>query len=741
VEDRLAEIRRLQGCINNLISVLAFPALWSGQEPPQMVRTLLDGLVGMLHLDFAYARLGGSVDGGPIELVRLARQRNPAVQPQEVGRALNRWLANDPPDSPSVVPNPLGEGEVSMASFRLGLQDEIGVLAAGSRRADFPTEIERLLLRVAANQAAIGLQEARRLSEQRRAAEELEQRVVERTGQLEAVNEELRNEIIERQRAERRLAMQYAITRVLAESDSVADAMPHLLQAIGESMAWEWGALWNLDRNARVLRCESIWHAPNMEAAEFDALSRETVGIPGPGLKGRVWQSAEPTWIADVSQAPNLRRAPTAARLGFRGAIAFPILLRGETIGIMEFFGRAVPQPDDEQLVTLSAIGNQIGQFVERKRLEKEQRKLAALVENSTDFIGIASPEGQVLFVNAAGQKMVGLDGDEHVRATRVLDYVAEESRQRVRQHVLPAVMRHGHWEGETLFRHFQTGAAIPMLQHVFCIKEEGRDRPIALATISRDITERKLAEEALREAQAELAHVTRVMTLGELAASIAHEVNQPLTAVINNGNACLRWLGRQTPDLEEVRGAVRDIIANGQRASDAITRIRAALRKAPTQTERLGINHIIEEVIGLTYHEVQRHGIQLHTELASGLPAVLGDRVQLQQVLLNLVMNGIEAMSTVMERPRQLLLRSGSAGSDGVVVAVQDSGIGLDPHALERIFDAFYTTKPTGMGMGLSISRTIIKAHGGRLWAERHPGPGATFQFILPGAAGNQDD
>lgn len=161
-------------------------------------------------------------------------------------------------------------------------------------------------------------------------------------------------------------------------------------------------------------------------------------------------------------------------------------------------------------------------------------------------------------------------------------------------------------------------------------------------------------------------------------------------------------------------------------------------MKKAPTQTERIEINHIIAEVIELAYHEVQRHGVQLHTELASDLPAVLGDRVQLQQVLLNLVMNGIDAMSTVAEGPRQLRIRATWAEPAGVLVAVQDSGIGFDPHTLERIFDAFYTTKPTGMGMGLSISRTIIKTHRGRLRAERNLGPGATLQFILPRAAEN---
>jgi C4-dicarboxylate-specific signal transduction histidine kinase len=255
------------------------------------------------------------------------------------------------------------------------------------------------------------------------------------------------------------------------------------------------------------------------------------------------------------------------------------------------------------------------------------------------------------------------------------------------------------------------------------------------------DITERKWAEETLRQTQAELAHISRVMTMGELTASIAHEVNQPLTAVINNGNASLRWLGRETPDLDEVKGALRDIVRDGQRASDVIAGIRALLKKAPTQAVPLDINEVIEEVIGLTQREVQRHEIRLRTELAADLPPVLGDRVQLQQVLLNLVMNGIEAMSPVVDRPRELLIRSARARSDGVLVAVQDSGIGLAPQTLEQIFDAFFSTKPAGMGMGLSIGRTIIKAHGGQLWAECNPVHGATFQFTLPEARENQDD
>ncbi|MBV8353341.1 MAG: response regulator [Verrucomicrobia bacterium] len=253
------------------------------------------------------------------------------------------------------------------------------------------------------------------------------------------------------------------------------------------------------------------------------------------------------------------------------------------------------------------------------------------------------------------------------------------------------------------------------------------------------DVTERKQAEEelrqkevSLREAQTELAHVSRVTTLGELAASIAHELNQPLTGMVTNANAGLHWLAGDAPNLAEVREAIHRIIRDGNRAGEVISRVRALFKKARMAKERLDLNEAIEEVVILTQNEVQRKNVALRMELAADLPAVMGDRVQLQQVVMNLILNAVEAMDSVEDRDRELVVRTERGEGDEVRVTVRDSGVGFDPLNAERIFHAFHTTKPGGLGMGLAISRSIIEWHGGRLWAEPNDGPGATFQFTL---------
>ena len=252
------------------------------------------------------------------------------------------------------------------------------------------------------------------------------------------------------------------------------------------------------------------------------------------------------------------------------------------------------------------------------------------------------------------------------------------------------------------------------------------------MSRVRTSIEEQERAEEALRRMRTEMAHVTRVMTMAELATSIAHEINQPLTAIVNNGSACLRWLASNPPVITEAREAATDIVRDGNRASEIITRIRALLKKSETAKVPLDINETINEVVRLAGHEATTKGVTITTELAPDLPRVSGDRVQLQQVVLNLVMNGIEAMASVKNHPRELLIRSGRHESNQVLVTVRDTGVGMDHEDLERIFDAFYSTKSQGLGMGLPISRSILEDHGGELWALPNEGPGTTFKFTL---------
>jgi PAS domain S-box-containing protein len=247
------------------------------------------------------------------------------------------------------------------------------------------------------------------------------------------------------------------------------------------------------------------------------------------------------------------------------------------------------------------------------------------------------------------------------------------------------------------------------------------------------DITERRRADEALRTAQAELARVARLTTMGELVTSIAHEINQPLAAVATNADACLRWLNREKPDLDEARDAVTRIVGNAQRAGDVIRGLRALARKSGPELARFDINDAIQEVLALVRTELQRQGVVLHTDLTVGKRPVFGDRVQLQQVLLNLIINGIEAMSTVTERTRELTVSSALAEPGTVLVAVEDTGTGLDEAIAKRIFEPFFTTKSDGLGMGLSICRSIIAAHGGTLWVSPRPSPGTALRFTVP--------
>jgi C4-dicarboxylate-specific signal transduction histidine kinase len=270
-------------------------------------------------------------------------------------------------------------------------------------------------------------------------------------------------------------------------------------------------------------------------------------------------------------------------------------------------------------------------------------------------------------------------------------------------------------------------------------VRERTAELKRANEKLQSEIAEREAAEEDLIQARTEVARIARITTMGELVASIAHELNQPLGSIVMSGDVCLRWLARQPPDLDEARQAVESIIRDGTRASSVLVRIRGLLRRGERSRERLDINDVIRDAVALLDGELRRSGADLRTEMPGNLPPVVVDRVLLQQVMLNLMMNAMEAMRIVSDRRRVLRIRTEKHDSDSLVVLVQDSGAGLDPKHSCRMFEPFYTTRAEGIGMGLTISRSIIEAHGGRLWAFANDGPGSTFCFSLPLDAGGK--
>jgi PAS domain S-box-containing protein len=409
-------------------------------------------------------------------------------------------------------------------------------------------------------------------------------------------------------RVEQRLRAQHHVTRILAEAASLEEAASEILQAICESLGFHVGALWRIDRDEDILRCATIWRATSFEVTQYQVATRARALQRGSGLPGRAWVSGVATCHPDVCRDPQSEHAEYASREDLHAVLAFPILLNGEVLGVIELISRDVWHRDPDLLVSMSTIGSQIGQFVERKR-----------------------------------------------------------------------------------------------------------------------------AENALQVAQSELAHVTRVMTMGELTASIAHEVNQPLGAMVTSAGSCALWLAAHPPDIEQAQRALKRIIGDGQRAGEVIKRIRTMMKRQAPRKSPLDVNDVILGVIALAQHELRCNEVLLETQLSDGLPLVQGDRVQLQQVLLNLIVNAIEAMSGIDDRRHELAIVSSTEGSDAVRVEVRDSGTGLYPDHTVHLFEPFYTTKADGIGIGLSISRSIIEAHGGRLSAGPNSPYGAVFRFSLP--------
>ena len=832
--DSASEVKRLQRCMNDLVSVLALPAIWTGSEPDRILETFLDALLVMLDLDFLYARVLLDSHEAPIDALRTSEVYETSHRSKEIRQVLNQWSGEVPQRWPEEVLRQLGGQEVSVLPIRMGIEGELGLIVAGSQRVGFPEQTESLVLSVAANQAATGLQQALRLNEQKRVASELDRRVAQRTEELAAAIEFLSEEIVERKEIEKRLLESEVL---LKKSEAVLwrviDTIPTLVWSMlpdgandflskgwheytgisaVESDGWGWRAafhphdlpalltLWREllvsgqpgEIEARLRRHDGVyrwflmrvspfrdetgriarWYGTNtdihdrklaegelrrsearyrvvVETASDAVVSIDESGaiiLANPATKrifgynpeeliGKPLTVLMPGAMRKLHETGFNRYLETGARhLNWQGTEMTALRANGEEFPAEVSFGE---MSADQRRVFTGFIRD----ISEKKRTEEailaSERNLSLIINTMPVLAWSALPDGTVEFFNQRWLDYTGLS-PEQPQGWGWAEAVHHDDLGRMTKYWQSMITTGGSGEIEARMRRFD-GQYRWFLFRADALRDES-GAIIKWYGTNTDIDDRKRAEEALRDTQAELSRMMRIMTIGQLTASIAHEVSQPLSGIIMNASTCLRMLKSDPPNIDGARETVQRTIRDGNRASEVITRLRTLFSKKQIGVEPLDLNESAREVIALLSGELQRNNVILKQEFNDHLPTVNGDRVQLQQVILNLIRNGSDAMDAVNDQPRQLIIRT-DVDRNQVTVSVQDSGVGFSPEISERLFESFFTTKQEGMGIGLSLSRSIVEAHRGRLWAARNDGPGATFAFSIPCDSGLQID
>jgi PAS domain S-box-containing protein len=530
------------------------------------------------------------------------------------------------------------------------------------------------------------------------------------------------------------LALQSGFGAALASDDDLPIILQRCAEAIVEHLDAAFARIWTLSKNESTLELQA-------SAGLYTRLDGAHSRVPVGQLKiGLIAQERKPHATNDVINDPRVSDKAWARREGMVGFAGYPLIAGGRLTGVVAmFFRRPVPPAT---LEIIGSVAEALARGILQKQAEESVRKRELFFSEGQRL----SHTGSWAWI-VATQELVW--SEEHCR---LLGYDPATTKpsldlfwQRVHPEDLPW-MQHDFARALELkqgvdreFRVVLPDGTTKFLHGMDQAIVDDAGRLIEFVGTTMDVSARKKAEAALDATRAELARVTRMTTMGEFAASVAHEVNQPLAAVVANANACHRWLAREVPDIAEARAAAQRVIRDGKRAGEVIAGMRALFKKSQPELGPVDVAQIIRDVLDAIRPELVRGHIVVHRSLASDLPLVQSDRVQLQQVVLNLITNAIQAMSGVVDGPRDLFLVTSQTTIDGVanlLVAVQDTGVGFEAEQGGKLFDAFYTTKSDGLGMGLAISRSIIEALGGRLWASPNPGRGATFQFTLPVSA-----
>jgi signal transduction histidine kinase len=516
------------------------------------------------------------------------------------------------------------------------------------------------------------------------------------------------------------------VSSALATEESLRGQLQSCTEAVVRHLDAAVARIWVTTKDERVLELQA---SAGLDTHLDGAHSHVPVGHLN---IGRIAQERTPHVTNDVVNDPGLSDpdwAPAEEMVAFAG---IPLLVGSQAVGVLEVFSRKPISPATVE--TLSTIAETIALGIQRAQGEAALRRSEAFLAEAQHLSRTGSFSWRVATdeITWSEQAYRVFEFDQGVSVT--LDLIGT----RVHPDDLPLwheMIDRARGDGSDFEYEHRLQMPDHSVKYLHVVAHAARDRDGQLEYIGavQDVTQRRLSDEALGKVRSELAHVARVTSLGALAASIAHEVNQPLSGIITNASTCLRMLDASPPNIDGACETARRTIRDGNRASEVITRLRALFSKKEPATEAVDLNKATREVMALSRSELQRSRVILQPELADDLPPVSGDRVQLQQVILNLLLNAAEAMSGVDDRPRQLVIRTERDEGDRVRLAVQDAGVGFEPDAVDKLFQAFYTTKHSGMGIGLSVSRSIIEGHHGRLWAAPNEGPGATFSFSLP--------
>ena len=679
--------------MTDLLGLLALPAMWSGSDQSHILRTLQDMLVSMVPLDFVYVHLTDAIAETKIDAVKFGQSQQPKSDLAEIGRIVSGSLGDDPEAWPPVARVTIHGETISIVPVRLGLRGEIGCIVAAAKRDDFPRQTESLILSVAANQAAIALQQARRLDEQKRVAGELNEAVAQRTSELTLANQTLRQEITERRRVEDALSLREASFQLLVDSIPAPVA---IMTADGQV---------------------------------------DVVNNPVLHYFGKTVDQLKEWATTDAVHPDDLACTLAEWRRAVENGLPYEIESRHRRAdGIYRWFNvRGFPLRDtDGRIIRWCVLLTDID---DRKRAEQalatSEHHLNLIINTIPALAWSARADGSAEFFNQHYLDYLGL-APEQVQGDRWTSAVHPDDLNGLIG-AWQSMMTSGlSGEAEARLRRFD-GAYRWFLFRTNPLRNETGD-VIKWFGVNTDIEERKRAEEELRDTQAELAHMARVMTMGVLTASIAHEVNQPLAGIVTNANTCLRMLAADSPNVDGARETARRTIRDANRASEVVRRLRELFSRRERTNEPVDLNDATREVLALLSGQLQRSRIVLRSELDDSIPVVMGDRVQLQQVIVNLLLNAADAMSGVEDRQRRLEVKTTEDADNHVLLTVKDSGVGFDPKDVEKLFQEFRTTKSGGMGIGLSVSRSIILSHRGTLRATLNDGPGATFSFSLPG-------